>query len=89
MSTLRLKYVQAWIDRDGRVHRYFRRPGYQRIRLPGLPGSAEFMRAYEAAQDAAEGRGSGGRVRLQRAIGCRSAEATMSGRAPDGPQFDI
>jgi integrase len=52
MSTLRLKYVQAWIDRDGRVHRYFRRAGYQRIRLPGLPGSAEFMRAYEAALEA-------------------------------------
>ena len=46
---MRLKYVQAWIDRDGRVHRYFRRPGYPRIRLPGLPGSATFMRAYEAA----------------------------------------
>jgi integrase len=31
------------------VHRYFRRPGYPRVRLPGLPGSAEFNREYEAA----------------------------------------
>jgi hypothetical protein len=31
------------------LHRYFRRPGYPRVRLPGLPGSAEFNRAYEAA----------------------------------------
>jgi integrase len=49
MSRIRLKYIQAWVDRDGRVHRYFRRPGYPHVRLPGLPGSAEFMRAYELA----------------------------------------
>jgi integrase len=49
MTSIRLKYVQAWVDRDGRVHRYFRRPGFPRVRLPGLPGSAEFNRAYEAA----------------------------------------
>jgi hypothetical protein len=49
MTRLRLKYVQAWVDRDGRVHRYFRRPGYPRVRLPGLPGSVEFMTAYQAA----------------------------------------
>ena len=52
MTRIRLKFVQAWVDREGRVHRYFRRPGYPRIRLPGLPGSAEFMAAY---QDALEG----------------------------------
>jgi integrase len=51
MSTVRLKYVQAWVDRDGRVHRYFRRPGYPRVRLPGLPGSGEFMAVYQAALD--------------------------------------
>src|SRR5262245_23911911 len=49
MSRVRLRYVQAWVDRDGRVHRYFRRPGFPRVPLRGLPGSAEFMRAYEAA----------------------------------------
>ena len=49
MTRIRLKFVQAWVDREGRVHRYFRRPGYPRIRLPGLPGSAEFMAAYQEA----------------------------------------
>jgi integrase len=49
MTRLPLRYVQAWVDREGRVHRYFRRPGYPRARLPGLPGSAEFNRAYEEA----------------------------------------
>jgi integrase len=49
MTRIRLRYVQAWVDREGRVHRYFRRPGYPRVRLPGLPGSEEFNRAYEAA----------------------------------------
>jgi integrase len=53
MIKLRLRYVQAWIGRDGRVHHYFRRAGYRRTRLPGLPGSAEFMAAYAAALDAA------------------------------------
>jgi integrase len=46
------RYVQAWVDGDGRVHRYFRRPGYPRVRLPGLPGSPDFNRAYEAALEA-------------------------------------
>jgi integrase len=49
MTRIRLKYVQAWVDGEGRVHRYFRRPGFPRVRLPGLPGSPGFMRAYETA----------------------------------------
>jgi integrase len=44
------KYVQAWVDRDGRAHCYFRRRGFPRVRLPGLPWSPSFMAAYEAAQ---------------------------------------
>lgn len=52
MTRIRLKFVQAWVDGEGRVHRYFRRPGYPRVRLTGLPGSAEFMAAYQAALDA-------------------------------------
>jgi integrase len=43
------KYVQAWVDRDGRAHCYLRRAGYPRTRLPGLPWSPSFMAAYEAA----------------------------------------
>jgi integrase len=50
MSTaLRIRFVQAWVDGEGRAHHYFRRAGYPRVRLPGLPGSPEFNRAYEAA----------------------------------------
>jgi integrase len=49
MSRIRLKFVQAWVDGEGRVHRYFRRRGYLRVPLPGLPGSIEFMTAYQVA----------------------------------------
>jgi integrase len=43
------KYTQAWVDRDGRARCYFRRRGYPRVQLPGLPWSPSFMAAYEAA----------------------------------------
>src|SRR4051794_3725354 len=43
------KYVQGWVDKEGRPHCYFRRPGYARAPLPGLPWSPSFMAAYEAA----------------------------------------
>ena len=50
MKTLR--YVQSFVDRkSGAVFHYFRRPGYKRVRLPGLPGSREFMAAYQDALD--------------------------------------
>jgi integrase len=50
MKTLR--YVQSFVDRkSGTVFHYFRRPGYKRVRLPGLPGSREFMAAYQDALD--------------------------------------
>jgi integrase len=53
MTSIRLKYVQAFVDRKtGAVFRYFRRPGFPRVRLPGLPGAPEFMRAYEQAMAA-------------------------------------
>ncbi|MBY0296697.1 MAG: tyrosine-type recombinase/integrase [Methylobacterium sp.] len=48
MTRLRLKYIHAFTDRHGKSRYYFRRHG-KRIRLPGLPGSAEFMAAYAAA----------------------------------------
>jgi integrase len=48
VTHLRLRYVHAFIDRHGRVRHYFRRHG-RRLPLPGLPGSAEFNRAYEQA----------------------------------------
>jgi integrase len=47
------KYVQAWVDREGRAHHYFRRRGFPRVRLPGLPWSPAFMQVYEQAMAAA------------------------------------
>src|SRR3954465_10256581 len=44
------KYVQEYVDnRDDRAYCYFRRRGFPRVRLPGLPWSPSFMAAYEAA----------------------------------------
>jgi integrase len=49
MTRIRLHYVNEYRDRHGRVRRYFRRPGSRGVKLPGLPGSIEFMDAYQAA----------------------------------------
>jgi integrase len=50
MTRIKLQFVKSYVDnRDGRVYHYFRRRGFPRIRLPGLPGSAEFMAAYQMA----------------------------------------
>lgn len=49
MTTIRLRYVDRFVDRHGHARHYFRRPGCKRIPLPGLLGSAEFMAAYNAA----------------------------------------
>jgi hypothetical protein len=43
------KYVQGFIDRHGKSRWYFRRPGFKRTPLPGLPWSPEFMASYEEA----------------------------------------
>jgi hypothetical protein len=49
MTSIMLPYVQEYRDRHGKVRRYFRRPGFKRVPLPGTPGSPLFMAAYEAA----------------------------------------
>jgi site-specific recombinase XerC len=49
MSRIKLQFVQAFVDRHGRARHYFRRRGRKQIPLPGLPGSDEFMAAYQAA----------------------------------------
>lgn len=49
MTRLKLRHVHAFVDRHGRVRHYFRRRGAKQVPLPGLPGSAEFMAAYQAA----------------------------------------
>ena len=43
------KFVQGFVDRHGKARFYFRRPGFDRVPLPGLPWSPEFMAAYETA----------------------------------------
>src|SRR5208337_33037 len=49
LARLKLKWITAFRDRHGHLRHYFRRPGFKRATLPGLPGSAEFMAAYQAA----------------------------------------
>src|SRR5262249_562838 len=39
----------GYIDRHGKPRFYFRRAGFKRVPLPGLPWSQEFMAAYEQA----------------------------------------
>jgi integrase len=51
MSKILLRYVHAFRDRHGRMRYYFRRPGFKRVPLPGLPGSDEFMSAYQKMLD--------------------------------------
>jgi integrase len=49
MTKIRLDYIHEYQDRHGKLRRYFRRPGFKRIALPGMPGSDEFMTAYQLA----------------------------------------
>jgi integrase len=49
MTRITLPYVHRFRDRHGKLRHYFRRPGHKQAALPGLPGSAEFMTAYQAA----------------------------------------
>jgi enterobacteria phage integrase len=48
MAKLKLRYVNEYIDRTGKLRRYFRRGGKQLCALPGEVGSEEFMTAYAA-----------------------------------------
>jgi integrase len=43
------RYVHGYIDCRGKPRFYFRRAGFKKVRLPGLPWSPEFMAAHEAA----------------------------------------
>ncbi len=43
------KYCQGFLDRHGAARWYFRRPGFPRLPLPGLPWPPEFMAAWDAA----------------------------------------
>ena len=45
------KFVNGYIDRHGKPRFYFRRAGFKKVPLPGLPWSPEFMAAYQHALD--------------------------------------
>ncbi len=42
-------YTHGFVDRHGKPRFYFRRAGFPRVALPGLPWSPEFMATHEAA----------------------------------------
>ncbi|MHC2163088.1 integrase [Bradyrhizobium ottawaense] len=48
VAKIKLKYVNEYIDRTGKLRRYFRKNGKQLGPLNGEPGSEEFMTAYAA-----------------------------------------
>jgi integrase len=43
------RYINAYVDRNGKARFYFRRAGFRSVALPGLPWSPEFMQVYETA----------------------------------------
>ncbi len=49
MTHIKLKYVTRDRDARGNVRLYVRLPGKRKVRLRGVPGSKEFMDAYNAA----------------------------------------
>jgi hypothetical protein len=54
MGRIKLPHVNSFRNRHGTMVFYFRKRGCKIVRLRGLPGSPEFMRAYEAALGNAE-----------------------------------
>jgi integrase len=52
MSRKHPPYVNGYIDCRGKARWQFRRKGFPKVPLPGLPYSAEFMKAYAAALEA-------------------------------------
>jgi integrase/recombinase XerD len=51
MTRIKLRYIHDYIDVRGKRRIEFRRRGFKKVPLPGLPGSPEFMAAYQAALD--------------------------------------
>ena len=47
MVKIELKHVVRDIDRHGNDRFYFRVKDQEKVRLPGIPGSEEFMEAYQ------------------------------------------
>jgi len=53
MTRIKLDFIHEY-TRRGKPYRYFRRRGFKKVPLPGLPGSDEFMAAYQQALSASE-----------------------------------
>src|ERR1700720_4022859 len=49
MGRIKLPHVNSFRNRHGTMVFYFRKRGCKIERLRGIPGSSEFMRAYETA----------------------------------------
>jgi hypothetical protein len=49
MVNIKLRYLVQDVDRHGNVRSYVRLAGKPKVRIRGLPGSEEFMAAYQAA----------------------------------------
>ena len=49
MAKIKLRHVNTFKDRHGRLRHQCRIPGQKSFGLPGLPGSTEFMEAYQSA----------------------------------------
>ena len=49
MARIDLKHVHTFRDRHGKLRAYARVPGQEAVPLPGIPGSAEYMSAYQDA----------------------------------------
>jgi hypothetical protein len=47
-KNLTLPYVKRYRDGYGKLRHYFRKRGHKIVALPGIPVSAQFMRAYLA-----------------------------------------
>jgi integrase len=49
MTRIKLKNIDRFVDRHGKTRYYYRAGKGKRTKLPGFPGSPEFMLAYEEA----------------------------------------
>jgi integrase len=56
MAMIKLRHIKSYTDRHGKQRHYLRRRGFKDVALPGLPGSTEFMVAYNAALAGKSGR---------------------------------
>lgn len=46
VAKVEIPYVQVFKDRHGKPRHYYRRKGFARVAIPGVPGSSEFMAVY-------------------------------------------